>query len=105
MISCRILRVCEVTQPTFASSFRADAPIWPTVPFRPPHQSLLPTPSRNCRRPTSVRFWEALMAPVRLPWVDRSLSAFTAVSPYASGEGRLVSWPVEAEVIGVILGP
>ena len=25
--------------------------------------------------------------------------------PYASGEGRLVSWPVEAEVIGVILGP
>ena len=30
------------------------------------------------------------------------LSAYTA---YASGEGRLVSWPVEAEVIGVILGP
>ncbi|MEH3118816.1 MAG: ABC transporter ATP-binding protein [Methylorubrum populi] len=24
---------------------------------------------------------------------------------YASGEGHLVSWPVEAEVIGVILGP
>ena len=24
---------------------------------------------------------------------------------YASGEGRLVSWPVEAEIIGVILGP
>lgn len=28
-----------------------------------------------------------------------------ATLSYASGEGRLVNWPVEAEVIGVILGP
>lgn len=58
-------------------------------------------------RPPSIRAHVLIAFKILLDCFPRPpvTTCECSIEAYASGEGRLVSWPVEAEVIGVILGP
>ena len=57
---------------------------------------------RNAERKATFRARQQVAMAEARAAIEKLISL---ADTYASGEGRLVSWPVEAEVIGVILGP